>query len=237
MKKLAILAFAGMGMPLLGQMKPGVAPRPNPTDYAASQQTRAGTFAGSLIPTDQVKHIFAVDISKTYLVFEVACYPAAGSDVNINPDDFLVKAETKGEYTHPAAPVTVMAVLAHKDLPKLPSNSDVNVGVATTVGYETGTDPYTGRREHGTYTDTAVGVAKGVGGPPPYPVATPDFDDLEAQLNQRALPPGKISAPVAGFLYFPARELKKNSDGKYTLEYMGDQGTRATLEIPTKTHK
>jgi hypothetical protein len=206
------------------------------SDYTATTTTRSAVYAASLIPAGEVKHIFAGDVSKTYIVFEFACYPVVNSSVALSPDDFLVRTGQKGEYVHAAPPATVMAVIAKKDLPRPPSNSDVTVMGGAEIGYETATDPYTGRRIHGTYTDAQVGVAKG-SAPPPFSMPVPDLGDLEAQLDQRSLPSGTFSTPVAGFLYFPARELKKNSDGRYTLEYLGSSGERATLQVPVRTRK
>ncbi len=224
---------------VLAQNPPGLHPRSTPADYAVSQQLKTGTYAASLVPADQVKHIFAVDISKTYVVFEVACYPSQMGIANLDPDDFLIKVGATGEFVHPADSITVASVIQEKNTPKPPSRSDTNVYSQVGVGYESTTDPYTGRRIHGTYTEAGVGVAKG-GPPPPYDPAPGSLPQdralLEQQLAQKALPPGNFTTPVAGFLYFPADSLKKKSNGSYELEYLSDASGKVHLVVPSKTH-
>jgi hypothetical protein len=58
---------------------------------------------------------------------------------------------------------------------------------------------------------------------------------LEQQLAQRAFPSGNFTAPVAGFLYFPLREMKKKNGG-YELEYLTDGSGTIRLQVPVKTH-
>ncbi|MBV9155182.1 MAG: hypothetical protein JO097_02910 [Acidobacteriaceae bacterium] len=220
------------------QMQPGMPPRNLPSDYAATFQTKNATYAASLLPADQVKHIFAVDISKTYVVFEVACYPAQNGKVGIGPDDFLVKSGGNSEFIHSADAVTVASVIQEKNTPRPPSGRDVAVVPSATVGYETGTDPYSGRRVHGVYTEAGVGVGANPGPDPrfpPPPGSSPyDRQVLQAQLAQRALPWGQFTTPIAGYLYFPASRLKKNSNGTYELNYLADSSARVQLQIPTK---
>jgi hypothetical protein len=215
----AALLEAAAVTALFAQQAPyGIHPRSSPTEYAVSLQTPSGTYAASLVPSDEVKRLFAVDISKTYIVLEVACYPPAGP-VQISPEDFLIKSGTNSsEFTHPADAVTVASV---------------------EVGYESGIDPVTGRRVHGTYTGVGTGVEVGPDNappPPPRPGSTSyDRMTLEQQLAQRALPDGTFNAPVAGFLYFPAKEVKKKN-GVYELEYLASGSSPVRLQVPTKVH-
>jgi hypothetical protein len=205
----------------------GVHPRSSPSDYAVSQQTASATFAASIIQRDEVKRLFAVDISNSYIVIEVGIYPSQSGPVQIAADDFLVKAGTSGsEYTHPADAVTVASVIQDKNTPKLPSRNTATVVTTAGVGYESGTDPYTGRRVHGVYTEAGTGVAMGgpdtlPPGPPPKGSSDYDRMTLQQQLAQRALSSGSFTAPVAGFLYFPAKEMKKKNGG-YELDYLDD---------------
>ena len=235
--------FCLLGFLLRAQTPYGIHPRSSPADYAVSQQTPSATFAASVVPRDEVKHLFAVDISNSYVVIEVACYPASAGAVQLAADDFLVKAGANGsEFTHPADAVTVAAVMQDKNTPKPPSLNTPTVVTTASVGYESGTDPYTGQRTHGVYTE--AGTSVGVGGPAsaPYPPGPPpagstsyDRMTLQQQLQQRALPDGSISAPVAGFLYFPAKEMKKKN-GAYELNYMSGGNGTVKLQIPAKAH-
>jgi hypothetical protein len=236
---LAVCFIGSTSLTLLAQAPYATHPRAAPGDYAISQQTPSATFAASVVPRDEVKRLFAVDITSTYVVLEVACYPAASGSVTLAADDFLVKSGGS-EFTHPADAVTVAAVIQEKNTPRLPSGTTTTVVTTATVGYESATDPVTGRRVHGTYTDVGTGVA--VGGPdsgppiPPPPGSTPyDRMTLEQQLAQRAFPSGTFSAPVAGFLYFPSKEMKRKN-GVYELEYLSDASGKIRLQIPVKSH-
>jgi hypothetical protein len=218
------------------QNSPGIHARGAASDYAASQQTKTAIYAASLVPVDQVKHLFATDISKSYIVFEVACYPSHSGSANLDPDDFLVKAGTNAEFVHPAEAAIVASVIQEKNTPR-PAGRGTDVYTTAGIGYESGTDPYTGRRVHGTYTQAGVGVANGPDSNPPYPAppgSTPqDRALLEQQLAAKALPSGNFTGPVAGFLYFPAKALKKARE-KYELEYLSDSSGRVKLSLATK---
>ena len=231
--------FAG-ALSILAQTPYGVHPRPSSADYAASHVTPTATFAASLVPRDEVKRLFALDISSSYIVIELAIYPSPSAPVQIAADDFLVKTGTSSsEYTHPADAVTVASVMQDKNTPKPSSRNSPTVVTTAGVGYESGTDPYTGRRVHGVYTEAGTGVA--MGGPDTFPPGPPpkgstDYDrmTLQQQLAQRALPSGSFTSPVAGFLYFPAKEMKKKN-GAYELDYLGADHTTVRLDVPIKT--
>jgi hypothetical protein len=224
---------------LLAQAPYGIHPRPTPADYAASQTTRLATYAASVVPRDEVKHLFAVDISNSYVVVEVACYPSASGPITLSADDFLIKSGANSEYTHPADAVTVAAVIQEKNTPRPPSSSGTNVATTVGVGYESATDPYTGRKIHGVYTE--AGTAVSTGAPDTFPPGPPvpgstayDRMTLQQQLGQRALPDGTYTAPVAGFLYFPSKEIKKKNGG-YELDYLAGGRDSVRLQIPVKT--
>ena len=205
----------------------------SPSDYAVSAQLNGTTFAASILSSDQVKHIFAVDISKSYIVIEVACFPAANTSLDVHPDDFLVKNGTKGEFIHPADGVTVASVIQGKNAPPPPSRSTVQTEAA--VGYQTGTDAY-GRRVHSVYTEAGAAVGPDSSVPPdPRPGSSPkDRQNLEYQLMDRGLGEGRTTAPVAGYLYFPVASLKKPPANTYQLQYFGDAGQKVDLPVPAK---
>ena len=97
------------------QQPKGIHPRSKPEDYAAHIQSNRLTIAASVLSPSEVKHLFAFDISKNYVVFEVACYPEANGRVQLQADDFLIKVNDKGELTHRADPQTVAAVIQQKN--------------------------------------------------------------------------------------------------------------------------
>jgi hypothetical protein len=97
------------------------------------------------------------------------------------------------------------------------------VTASTEVGYESGRDPYTGQRVHGSY--TAIQVGMGVGNDVPRPMPSPggypqDRELLENQRWDKSLPEGKSPGPTAGYLYFSSTALKKKASGVYELEYL-----------------
>jgi hypothetical protein len=235
--KVAVCIVAG-ALVASAQAITGVHPRAGAGDYAAAQQSGKVTYAASVLSADQVKHIFATDISKSYLVFEVACYPSQASQMRIDSDDFLIRAGKNSEFVHPADAVTVASFIQQKNTPARPSNNNSAVYTSANVGYESGTDPYTGRRVHGVYTGAGVSVGPADPGPPfPAPPGSAPQDRmlLESQLSDKALPQGSFSEPIAGFLYFPLKAIKKKSNGAYQMNYLGDPLGKVALQIPAKS--
>ncbi len=213
----------------------GVPARSAPTDYPAHVLVDGVTYGAAVVPSEELKHIFAFDISRSYVVLEVAVYPGTGSAVKLDPEGFVVKLPRIGDVAHSADSVTVASVIQQKNLPKPASNTGPVVA-STEVGYESGRDPYTGQRVHGTYTDTQVAIAPGRDpGPPRYPSPggyPQDRQLLESQLWDKSLPALQAQHPTAGYLYFPASLLKKNAGGVYQLQYLGPQNQDPSQPSP-----
>jgi hypothetical protein len=219
---------------LWGQEQPkGIHPRSKPEDYAAHMQSHGLTIAATALSPDQVKHLFAFDISKNYVVFEVACYPENNGRFQLQADDFVVKTNDKNELAHRADSQTVAAVIQQRNTPR---PSSPTVYTEANIGYESGTDPYAGRRVHGVYTGGGVGVSTYPVPQYPTPGGYPqDRDLLEGQLWNKSLPEGTFTLPVAGYLYFPSSLLKKKSNGGYLLQYQSaDLSSRMDLQVPVK---
>jgi hypothetical protein len=221
----------------------GVHPRATPDDYAVKATGGNATYAASLVPAEQAKHLFAFDITGKYLVFEIACFPGENKSVQIDADDFAIKYGDKGELTHPAEGAAVALAIQIQNLPKMPGRNG-EIYTEAHVGYESGRDPVTGQRVNGVYGGGGAAVERGGGPPPPNyprPGGTPDDREwLQAQLQERALPTGKFDHAVAGYLYFPRAAVKKDGGGNYKLEHLGETnaaGVSETVElvIPTKT--
>ena len=53
---------------------------------------------------------------------------------------------------------------------------------------------------------------------------------MEQELEDKALPDGKITAPVAGFLYFP-KPSAKDKNTSYLLTFYGS-ARQITLRVP-----
>ncbi len=204
MKKFVLLACAVA----LVAGETGIRPRPNVSDYPAHQSGAGATLGAMVVPPEQVKKLFAVDLNKLgYVVVEMAVYP--DRNVEIAARDFLLRIAGDGSTVRPASPATIAGRLHKKDSPPPQLPERVQVHGSETIGYGTGT--YGGRRTGGVYTESTLGV--GVGEPrrpPPPPRSGKDKDSLSAQvdLENQALPEGRFSQPVAGYLYFPAAPKK-----------------------------
>ena len=210
----------------------GIRPRPTADDYPARETARTATVAAAMIAPGQVRKAFATDLNGGgYLVVEVAVYPQAASEMNLARSDFLLRAGADGETVRPENGRTIAGVLARKNPPPRPTASDVSVYSSTSVGYETGTDPVTGRRVSGVYTGAGVGVGVGdPGTPSPSPGVNQDPTRIEQELEDQSLPEGKTSQAVAGYLYFPKPSGKANN-ATYELTYYGADG-QIRLRLP-----
>lgn len=224
----------------------GVPVRPSATDYAAKARWQSATFAASLIPAKQVEHLFAFDISKMYVVFEIACYCDSAAGLNLTRQSFVVKVNASGDAVHNAEPDTVASAIQRQNLPPMPSRGGGNVDTRTTVGYEHGTDPYTGRKVSGVYAEQSVGVGRDGRDSMPAPQnpkpggTSEDRRMLEAQLRARSLPEGPANHPVAGYIFFRKSDLKAQPDETYALQYMAEEDSTGathavTMAVPKKT--
>lgn len=223
------------GIALFAQTTTGFHPRAYPTDYAVNTQSGDITFAASIVPSDQVKHLFPVDISSAYVVVEFAAYPKAAS-VALDPMD----AELRGAKPDPVRPTdatSVTSMMEQKYGPRRTGGRTSDVYGSAEVGHVSGTDPYTGQRVHGTYTATGAGVENGPSRPDDYPTnpgpSPAAWDSLQKELEKQALPSGQFTTPTAGYLYFPTSSLKKRSDGTYQLDYASD-AANVQLTLPAK---
>ena len=203
----------------------GIRPRGSPADYPAHVTSDGVTIASAVVPAAQVRKIFAMDLNRGgYVVVEVAVYPESGGEVDVSSGDFMLSATGESSAIPPVSARSIAGVLDRKNSPQ--RSRDTNVGVA--IGYETGTDPVTGQRRSGTYTGVAVANGPpGTLGPPP---TGPDPWTMQQELEERSLPDGKSTQPVAGYLYFP-KLSKKSRNGGYDLTYYG-VSSKIRLSIP-----
>jgi hypothetical protein len=208
----------------------GRTPRSSASDYPVHQDTATATIAAVRVSADQLNKNFPGDFSKKYVVVEVAIYPKDGSSIEVaNPDFVLKLADSE---SHPDTAEEVAGLWRHHTAhPDTPSTSNTHVTTETGVYVGSGTDPNTGRRGTTTGTYERVGVSNDPNQAPRYPTNTSsiDADRMEAQLSKWALPEGKTTAPVAGYLYFPVSA--KRSKGILELQYTRENAT-ANLTLP-----
>jgi len=211
----------------------GLQPRPSSTDYPASKTARAAAIGALLAPSDLVKKILPEEISKKYIVVEVAVYPQDGSAVDVSPLDFALKFGPD-DVRYPSTPREV-AALWKENAPALPKHG-VEVHGETGVTYSSGNDPVNGRtRGTSTYEGVAVANGRSPDAPPQdTPPPPPPYDPyvVEAKAKEKALPDGQTTQAVAGYLYF-SRFTKKHKNAALELQYAKD-GDVVTLPLRTK---
>ena len=218
------ILFAALGA---GEMRQGIKPRADMADYPARVERGGIAIGAALLSPDQVRHTFASDLNRGYVVVEVAIQPKTGSVLEVLADDFTLRIAGAEATARPASPRAIAAIL-QKDAAK---QSDVAVYPHVGIGYESGSayDPVTGtRRARGVNTSVGVGVGVGAGGPRS---ASTDQDrrTMELELSEKGLPEGPTSKAVASYLYFPLAAKKKGVT--YELDYRGD-GSKITLRLP-----
>lgn len=224
------ILFSGLLISALALAGDGKTPRASSSDYPAHQDTATASIAAVRVPPDQLNKNLPSDFSKRYVVVEIAIYPKNGSTVEIVPMDFVLKL-ADGE-SHPDTAEEVAALWRpHTNAPRPDPTGNVHVTTETGVIVQHGQDPVTGRRVNNVGTYEGVGVSNYPTQPsaPPSNSSRVDADRMEADLRKWALPEGKTTAPVAGYLYFPVSP--KRSKGALELEYAHD-GSSANLKLP-----
>ena len=142
----------------------GVPPRRSASDYPVQQnvKTPAGLAAvgAAIVPADQVRKMFSSDISRDYIVVEVAMYPADGKSFEADRYDFGLKITdgSKGDRVAHADSPSDVALPPYEKRPDLGGpESKVNVTQEAGVAVARSNDPYYGKRTSvGTYEGTTV---------------------------------------------------------------------------------
>jgi hypothetical protein len=212
-----VLSCAFWLVPVAVASDNGVPPRRDASDYPVQQtvKTPAGLAAvgAAIVPEDQVRKMFSSEVSRDYIVVEVAMYPADGRSFEADRYDFGLKVSngSKGDsrVAHADSPSDV-ALPPYERRPDLGGpESKVNVTQEAGVAVAHTNDPYYGKRTSvGTYEGTTVSNG------PPLPSQQSgsgvDRHAIEAKLRDKALPDGPTTRAVAGYLYFPASKKRKN---------------------------
>jgi len=230
MHSISASCFSGAGLlAALAFASDGVRPRPSSADYPASTPTRTAIIGATLAPADQVKKVLPAEISKKYVVVEVAFYPQPGSSVDVLTLDFALKFGPD-EISYASTPRDLALLWREKQPSSFPGHG-VDVTTETGVTYSSGNDPVNGRtRGWSTYEGVAVTNGGPSNAPPPPPHYDPNL--VEARARDKALPEGVTSEAVAGYLYFPL-PAKKHKGGSLELKYAKD-GDAVSLTLPVK---
>lgn len=244
--KRVVLVFISVTLPLVAAA-PGIRPRADATSYPSSRSEADFSIGAWLIPPEQAKKMFKLDLNRAgYVVVEVGVFPAGGKDIDLYPTDFALHVGDKLAGLRPVSSDTIAEILAGRpEPPRHRSPSDVNTSVGASIGHVSYPDPVTGRRTSGTITETDAGV--GIGGPAPQPCRGYDCDQnapvppvsqpspiqnantVSQDLWEKSLPDGKTAHPVAGYLYFP-KPPRKAKNAVWELRYENADGkTRLPL--------
>lgn len=205
----------------------GTTPRESAARYPVHGELDGVAIGAALLTPDEVQHAFTTDLNRCCFVVEVALYPDKGKALEIAHQDFTFRIAGTDAAAKPAGP-NLLALTLQQAAP-----TSRSVSASGSVGVEYGTggsyDPATGQpRGRGVSTSVAVGV--GVGGSGDKPASTDRAREImEAELSGKGLPEGIVSAPVAGYLYFPLTTKKKKAARQleYTLA-----GQNVVLTLP-----
>jgi len=229
---------------LLATDHSGVRPRAAAKDYPAYDSADGITIAAAVVPSGKVQHQLSREMVKAgYTVLEIAVYPDPGRSVNVSCDNFSMAVGSSQDMARAETPeVVASAIDSDKRMkePKIPP--PVQVHGEETIGASTGggRDPLTGRRYPGSvYTESGVGVGvgdpRGAGPPPDNPgMGGASPQSVYHKLEQNALPEGKTTKAVAGYVYFPkVFPQLANSTEPYHITYQGPTGPMH-LTVPAK---
>jgi hypothetical protein len=210
----------------------GLKPRPDPNEYPSVNEQKGVTLAARVLTTDEVRSGFVTDLDRRYAVIEVAVYPAAGKEIEVSDLDFSLRYDGRSSWTRAATARTVAAAVRRRNANA--RNGDITLTPTIGIGHSTGPDWGDGRRGGGTSIGTGVGVGIGGGGSPDPPPASSDADRavMERELADKALPLGRVTAPVAGYLYFPLPQRK--SVVAEELEFDGEAGNIRLILKPDR---
>jgi hypothetical protein len=194
----AIIMILSVGASL-GADKQGIAARPKPTDHQAQTAITDSQIGASCLSRVDVQREFSTELNRGYMVVEVALYPENGKSVELDPGQIFLRLTEEGKPIRPAEAKTIARSLQQANA----GDRDVTVYPSIGVGYETKRyDPNTGQTYPGGWTtDVGVGVGIGNGG---AGATDEDRKVMELELTEKGLPQGKFSAPVSGYVYFPA---------------------------------
>jgi hypothetical protein len=194
------------------------APRASAKDYQASHVDSQYSIGARLLSRTQIQNSFATPLAGRYVVVEVGFYPADGNTIHLQPSDFALVTVDGTSSVAPATPEQIASILQKRP----ESSRDVTLYPTANVGYQSW-PVYDGtgvRRVGGPVYGAGVGVGVGKTTSP----ATTDSDrkTMETELADKELKSGDVSAPVAGYLYFP---VTSKGTRAYQLEYRGTDTT------------
>ncbi len=196
----------------------GITPRESAADYAVHGELQGVEVGARLLGPEEVRKTFLTDLNSCCLVFEVALYlakgkngegyPARGGAPEIARKDFTYHVAGTKVVVKPSSPemLALSLMLVARDRPDLTPHGSAGI-VLGSGGYE----PTTGQA-HGRSIGTTGEVMLGTGEPGPHSTEA-DREFMAKELAEKSLPEGKLSVPVAGYLYFSLTKKNRKQRG------------------------
>jgi hypothetical protein len=206
----------------------GTAPRASAEKYSAHAENNGARMGAARLSSGQIIKAFSLnklsarDLDENCVVVEVALYPAKDGALEVELDKFALRVSGQDNAVKASTPTAAVAAIPY--YVQLGETSGggggIMAGPRPQLDSPTGVnrDPITGmpRRSVGLTpagTDVGVGGGSGESGKASLP---PERQELASKMTEKALPQGKTTAPVAGYVYFSV-ETKKGE--KYQLEF------------------
>lgn len=220
------VAFALLTAAAIAGEQPGLVPLTKAGDYPYHLERDDFSLGAKVLSPGEVERLFATDLTKGYVVVEVAVYPAQDRAVKVSEEQFLLREDGSRDYARAAKPAEAAGALQRKNAKRGNSGRDVTLYPTVGVGYSTG-DPYYGRR--GGW-NTSVGVGVGVG-PSDAPASSEaDRDVMETELTDKGVPTGEFDKPVAGYLYFPL-SIRDPKAAHLLLDFLADDEVAGAVAV------
>lgn len=213
-----------------GATSKGVTPRASAAAYAAHGDLEEVSVGATALSPDEVRKVFATDLNHCCVVLEVGLYPDKAKNLSITRNDFSFRVAGTDLAVKPTGPKLLalsLQLILRSERDMTPHGS-----VETTTGLG-GYDPArsgTGPRGRRGGIDGSEEINLGPDRPPTQ-VTEEDREFMEMELTEKGLPEGKVSAPVAGYLYFPLTKKMKKKKAVRLLEYT-NAGQTVTLTLP-----
>jgi hypothetical protein len=211
-KLLIGVSLAMLGSAVVAGPK-GVVPRASANSYPTHTGNKEIEVGAALLSPQEVRKAFSFDVVGICLVVEVALFPK-DNERKVSIDDFSLHIGNEN-VVKPSRATSIAA--------KLPQQSVSTDEVTVTPSAEVLVGPRT------VHTEAEVGIEDHRGAP--HPVSDKDRDIAEAELANKGLPEGKVSAPVAGYLYFSIPVRKRRAALRLDCEV---NGTKVVLQFSEK---
>ena len=196
----------------------GTIPKASADLYPVHADHNGTRIGAALMSPDEVRRVFGFDVDRSCIIMEVALYPPDDKEHKVLLSDFSLRIAGTNTAVKPSAAKVVAAnwqqqFRMQQDV-KTELDGDVTLGpgvvhLAGQVRFEKGDSPA-------------------------QPPTEKDAATLEAELTEKGLPEGKASSPVAGYLYFPVLQRKK--DTPLQLDYETN-GSSVILELSKPADK